>query len=126
MDKHARAEQIMRKSLGEQRTEPRTPVCLSGVVNCSRPGYREVLALVRDVSSSGLFFYANFSPERGTPEIGSEVELTFSYPTEDKRAEVLCRGTVVRIVTYPTGAATGVALQLIEQKTLPRTLEYIS
>jgi pyridoxine/pyridoxamine 5'-phosphate oxidase len=116
----------MRNSLGEQRGSSRTPVCLSGVINCARPGYSEILALVRDVSESGVFFYANFNPERGAPEIGSEVELSFSLPVEDKRSEVFCRGNVVRLVTYPAGAATGVALQLTQQQIQPRILETIS
>jgi len=61
----------------------------------SNGGIHEVTGETRDVSSAGLFFYANFSPAEGSP-----VELVLTLPPEVTGSEskhVLCRGRVVRV-----------------------------
>lgn len=126
MGMEPRADQIMRRTLREQRESPRQRVCISGVISCSQPQCRDVIALVRDVSSDGAFFYANFPVHQGAPEIGAAVELCYTSADHEKHLEMICRGQVVRIVKYPAGAATGVAMRLVEQQAVPRLLEKIS
>jgi hypothetical protein len=55
----------------------------------------EVRGQARDVSSAGLFFYAEFAPENG-----SQIEVMVALPAEVTGSEpktVLCRGRVVRV-----------------------------
>jgi len=113
-----RAEIIMGRGMVEQRSSVRTPVCLSGTI--SWRGQGEKVALVRDVSDSGAFLYSNFSDNAPPPDLGQELTLSFSMVKNDRRVEMLCRGRVVRLVDFPTGAATGIALQLNRCEAMPR------
>ena len=113
-----RAEAIMRRALAEQRVSARVPVCVSASVSCGGQGDRENLALVRDVSNTGIFFYSNFSPS-----VGSTVALNYTRRHEGKRVEVQCEGVVVRLVKFPSGAATGVGVRLNRHEMMPRCIE---
>ena len=77
-------------------------------------GVYEVTGTTRDVSSAGLFFYAEFAPADG-----SQIEVMFTVPAEVTGSEaktVLCRGHVVRVETLKEPAASrtryGVAVEM--------------
>jgi len=68
----------------------------------------------RDVSTAGLFFYAEFAPENG-----SQIEVMVALPAEVTGSEaktVLCRGRVVRVDAVEQEAASqpkyGVAVEM--------------
>ena len=112
-----RANLMMQHGMVEQRSTVRTPVCISGTV--SWRGNNELIALVRDVSDSGVFFYSNFA-EKHYPDLGQDLTLNFAMDRGDKKVEMRCRGRVVRMVRFPTGAATGVAVKLDRAEVMPR------
>jgi pyridoxine/pyridoxamine 5'-phosphate oxidase len=110
-----RGENFMLRQQPEQRDSARTPVCLSATASLPGTPHRELVALIRDVSESGVMFYVNF-PANAAPEIGTEIGLKFGLPIQERPMKVRWSGRVVRLVRYPTGAATGVALRLDPQQ----------
>lgn len=82
----------------------------------SNGGVHQVTGETRDVSSAGLFFYANFSPAEGSP-----VELVLTLPPEvtgSDPKQVLCRGRVVRVETSDD-SKYGVAVQIESYQVIP-------
>lgn len=61
------------------------------------------LALVRDISRGGLFFYSNFEPA-----VGDNIEVVSSRGSRCSRI----RGAVVRVEPHAPGAAVGIAIRL--------------
>ena len=72
----------------------------------------ELVALLRDVSSTGAMFYTNLPEKAATPHEGMEVSLIFRMPVADRHVKVLWTGKVVRLIRYAAGAATGVAIKM--------------
>jgi PilZ domain len=77
-------------------------------------GMHEVSGQTRDVSSAGMFFYAEFAPENG-----SQIEVMVALPAEVTGLEaksLLCRGRVVRVEAVEQEAALqpkyGVAVEI--------------
>ncbi|MGA3089449.1 MAG: PilZ domain-containing protein [Terriglobales bacterium] len=71
---------------------------------------RRVPGFIQDLSGRGIFFYAEMDLAEG-----SEVELTFTMPSEIALAEsmpVRCRGRVLRSSASPAGQCSGIAVQL--------------
>lgn len=100
-----RAHDIMRQTHSEERVGTRVSLHLHGAV---RPGAAEPeqLALVRDISFHGAFFYSNFKPAIDCP-----VELSLSFPIGGKDVKVLCEGKVVRVEESASNAY-GIAVKL--------------
>jgi len=71
-------------------------------------GYTKHMALIRDISASGMFLYSDFRPP-----IGAEIELNVTPPAPAKACRVTYRAIVVRLTTGVTGAAVGIGLSLI-------------
>jgi hypothetical protein len=77
-------------------------------------GLHEVSGQTRDVSTAGLFFYAEFAPDNG-----SQIEVMVTLPAKVTGSEartVLCRGRVVRVEAVDEEAAAkakyGVAVEM--------------
>ena len=65
------------------------------------------IGLVRDLSSTGLFVYSDFSPTPGT-----ELKMTIRISREKNKSTLfLCTGKVVRIENSHNGAAVGIGLK---------------
>lgn len=118
MGEQFRNDIMLGRRMPEHRAGRRVPVCMSGMVSW-RGAREQVLALVRDVSDSGVFFYANFSAGEALPDLGQELTLRFTVQREERQVEAVCRGRVVRMVRFPTGAATGFGLKLERRPDLP-------
>lgn len=101
-----RAEGIMRQTHPEERGGVRVPLHLSGGVQPSPPDLAEHLALVRDISFQGVFFFSNFKPG-----IDSHLQLALSIPMAGKTVKILCHGKVVR-VEESGPSAYGIAVRL--------------
>lgn len=71
-------------------------------------GYTEHIALIRDVSASGMFLYSDF-----TAPIGAEIELKVTPPVPTKASSVTYRAIVVRLTSGVSGAAVGIGLSLV-------------
>ena len=102
-----RAEDIMRQTHREERSGTRVSLHLPGAVKLTTPEeVAEQLALVRDISFHGAFFYSNFKPAIDCP-----VELSLSFPIAGKEVKVLCEGKVVRVEESASNAY-GIAVKL--------------
>jgi PilZ domain len=78
---------------------------------------RTVPGFTQDLSSRGIFFYA----ETSLPE-GAAVELTFTMPSEITLGEnmpVRCQGRVLRSSTSQAGQRSGIAVKLDSYQYLP-------
>jgi hypothetical protein len=83
---------------------------------CSAPGREEVGAQTRDVSTNGVFLYAQSRLEEG-----SEVELVLILPPEITSGEpcwVCCHARVLR-VEPGAGRTFGVAAEICRMQVLP-------
>jgi PilZ domain len=93
-----------------KRKAPRYPVEEPVTASWSNGGTHESVGQTRDVSTSGIFFYADFEPAQG-----SGIELVLTFPPEVTHGEsvcVLCRGTVVRVEASLEEDKTGVAVEI--------------
>lgn len=109
-----RADILMGSKEAEQRAGMRRKVNVCGEIVCPGAAGTRHLALVRDVSATGIFFYSNFDPP-----LGADVTVAFTMPGAEGYVEVLCQGRVIRREEYPAGAATGIAARLYKQEILP-------
>jgi len=93
-----------------KRKATRFPVEEPVTASWSNGGTHEAVGQTRDISTSGIYFYADFEPAHG-----SSIELVLTFPPEVTRGEsvcVLCRGTVVRVEPNPEEKKTGVAVEI--------------
>ncbi len=93
-----------------KRKAQRFPVEEPVTASWSNGGTHEAVGETRDVSSAGIYFYADFQPEQG-----SCIELVLTFPPEVTRGEsvcVLCKGTVVRVEPDAQENKTGVAVEI--------------
>jgi PilZ domain len=89
---------------------PRTFLHTSAEVRCSAaPGIH--VAIVRDVSATGIFFYSDFKPP-----LGAGLTLTVDNRTSGGNTRIRFEGKVVRVEQVRVGAAPGIALLLDNQK----------
>lgn len=65
------------------------------------------LALIRDVSRSGLFFYSNFEPT-----VGDNIEVITGRGSRCS----LIKGAVVRVEPHAAGAAVGIAIRIVARR----------
>ena len=66
---------------------------------------REYVAFVRDISSTGAFFYAEFNPQHG-----QRISIELEYLNERNRIRLRLTGEVVRVVQPSPTATTGIAM----------------
>lgn len=109
-----RADVMMDNKDAEQRVSMRRRVNVCGEVVCPEPDCPKHLALIRDVSATGIFLYCNLDPV-----LGADLAVAFTMPGAEGYVEVLCQGKVIRREEYPAGAATGIAARLYKQEILP-------
>ncbi|MCI0349764.1 MAG: PilZ domain-containing protein [Acidobacteriales bacterium] len=69
------------------------------------------VAVVRDISESGVFFYSDFKPALGT-NLCITIKPSF---VGDSDAGFYCEGTVVRVEQQRPEAAPGIALRLTDK-----------
>src|SRR5579872_1513440 len=97
---------IVRCTLDQRRSCLRIRLAVPAEVNCPALGLEHQPALIRDISTSGAFFYAKIAPE-----LGSDLTIDFVFPIVERRMKVTCSGKVVRVETSCAGGATGIAMQ---------------
>ena len=66
---------------------------------------REYVAFVRDISSIGAFFYAEFNPKHG-----QRISIELEYWNEGDRIRLRLTGKVVRVEQPSPTATTGIAM----------------
>jgi hypothetical protein len=71
---------------------------------------RRAVGTMRDISATGVFFYADFRPDKG-----SRLELILMLPPELTHAEalpIMCVGTVVRVEPDFAVGKFGIAVEI--------------
>lgn len=96
----------MRHTHAEERSGVRVALHLHGAVRLPESQLPEHLALIRDISFHGAFFYSNFKPAIDCP-----VELALAFPIAGKEIKVVCEGKVVRVEESASNAY-GIAVRL--------------
>jgi PilZ domain-containing protein len=101
-------------------TPPRAPrfrLEESVAASCRINGHqRRSVGVTRDISTTGLFYYAHFRPDEGT-----RLELILTLPAEVTHAETLpavCVGRVVRVEPNDMAGRVGVAVEIERWQTL--------
>jgi hypothetical protein len=100
-----RAVEIMRSTLPEERQVSRVHVTLPATVNSPSLNCHNRLAIVRDLSTSGAFFYSELDAK-----VGAKISVQFVLSAFGKNIRMVCEGTIIRVEDFPQGAATGVAV----------------
>jgi hypothetical protein len=105
LERSQRAIDIMRSTVKEERKVSRVHVTVPASVSCPALQCKDRLAIMRDLSTSGAFFYAELDASEG-----SSITLQFVLTAFGKNIRLVCDGTIVRVERFPRGAATGVAV----------------
>ena len=113
-ERSQRAIDIMRSVLDEERKVSRVHVTVPASVSCPTLQCENRLAIMRDLSTSGAFFYAELDAMEGSP-----VTLQFVLTAFGKNIRLVCDGTIVRVERFPRGAATGIAVAFVKCNMLP-------
>ena len=99
----------------ERRSLPRMPVRLG--VSIRSPKSQPDTGYTRDLSTSGIFLYAN-----SEILVGSELEMVLMLPTQLTDGEkrwVCCQASVIRVEAGGEGGRFGVAASIRSMATLP-------
>lgn len=91
----------------QQRVAKRKFVRLPAWVIFYRINQQKHVALVRDMSRKGIFFYCDFRPL-----LGEDIEFVMKFPKWTNTSPIACKGTVVRVECATPGAAIGIAASL--------------
>lgn len=105
-ERSQRAIDIMRSVLPEARQVSRVHLTIPASVSCPSLHCEDRLAILRDLSTEGAFFYAELDAREGAP-----VTLHFVLSAFGKNIRMECAGSIVRVERFPRGAATGIAVQ---------------
>lgn len=109
-----RAIDIMRSALAEERKLSRVHLTVPASVTCPTLNCQNRLAILRDLSTGGAFFYAELDATEG-----AFVTLQFVLSAFGKNIRMVCDGTIVRVDRFPRGAATGIAVEFTGCNMLP-------
>ena len=96
---------IMRSTLDQRRSCMRIRLAVPAEVICPELDSQHHTALVRDISTTGAFFYSNF-----TPGLHSNITMDFMFPVTERLMKISCSGVVVRVENAANGGATGIAM----------------
>ena len=113
-ERSQRAIDIMRSMIDEARKVSRVHLTVPASISCPSLGCHEKLAIMRDLSTSGAFCYAEIDALEG-----SKVSLQFVLAAFGKNIRMECDGVIVRVERFPRGAATGIAVEFDRCNMLP-------
>ena len=116
-ERSQRAIDIMRSLLEEERKVSRVHLTVPASVSCPSLNCQNRLAIMRDLSTSGAFFYAELDAVEG-----SAVTLQFVLAAFGKNIRMVCDGNIVRVEQFPRGAATGIAIHFSRCNMFPAEL----
>ena len=107
-ERSQRAIDIMRSAMEEERRVARVHLTVPASVSCPLSHCQDRLAIMRDLSTAGAFFYAELDAIEGSP-----ITLQFVLSAFGKDIRMVCEGTIVRVERFPRGAATGIAVAFL-------------
>jgi hypothetical protein len=98
-------EAVMLGTLAKRRSTPRIPTRRTAWMTFESLLENEHLALVKDISAKGVFFYSDVHPN-----VGDQLEFVVEFLSGSDRVRLHLRGKVVRIEQAASGSARGVAV----------------
>ncbi len=102
----------------ERRVAPRFPIKQAVTVRFSSSGRYEFTGISRDMSSSGVFLYAELQVA-----VGEDVEMLLTLPSGNSEPiPMRVRGRVVRVEKSPP---TGLAIEFVTLVIAPESLKQI-
>ena len=113
-ERSQRAIDIMRSVVPEARKVSRVRLTIPASVSSRSLRCHDRLAILRDLSTEGAFFYAELDAVEGAP-----ITLEFMLVAFGKSIRMQCAGNVVRVERFPRGAATGIAVQFTRCNMFP-------
>ena len=98
-------EAVMLGPFATRRSTPRVPTRRTAWMTFKSLLEHEHLALVKDISAKGVFFYSDF-----LAAVGDRLDFVVEYLTGSDRVRLHLKGSVVRVERAAPGAAPGVAV----------------
>ena len=106
-----RGEGVMLGKVATRRSAPRIPTRRSAWITLNSPLTREHVALVRDISRKGVFFYSDFHPS-----VGDQLDFVVEFLNSYEGIRLHLKGAVVRVEQAVPGSAPGVAVSFDAQR----------
>jgi hypothetical protein len=103
-------EAVMLGMLAKKRSTPRVLVRRTAWLTFKSFREHEHLALVKDISARGVFFYSDF-----LPAVGDHLDFVVEYLSGLDRVRLHLKGAVVRVDQAAAGCAPGVAVSFYSQ-----------
>jgi len=117
-ERSQRAIDIMRSVLPEARKVSRVRLTMPASVSSPSLRCDDHLAILRDLSTEGAFFYSEIDAVEGTA-----ITLEFVLVAFGKNIRMECTGNVVRVEHFPRGAATGIGVQFTRCNMFPADVQ---
>jgi hypothetical protein len=98
-------EAVMLGTLAKRRSTLRLPTRRIAWLTFQTLPKHERVALVKDISERGIYFYSDFDPD-----IGDQLEFVVEYLSGSEKVRLHLKGKVVRVEKAGAGSACGVAI----------------
>lgn len=92
-------------TVAKQRSTPRLPIRRAAWLTFQTLPEHEHVALVKDISERGIYFYSYFEPG-----IGDQLEFVVEYLSVSEKVRLHLKGQVVRVEKAASGSACGIAI----------------
>ncbi len=99
------ASALMLGTLAKRRSTPRVPTRRIAWITFTSWLEHEHLALVKDISERGVFFYSDFRPG-----VGDRLDFVVEFLTGSDKVRLHLKGKVLRVEQAAPGSAPGVAV----------------
>jgi hypothetical protein len=104
-------EAVMLSTLAKKRSTPRVHARRTAWITFNASLEHEHVALVKDISEKGVFFYSDFHPA-----VGDQLEFVVEFLSGSDRVRLHLKGQVVRVEQAAPDSAPGVAVSFYSQR----------
>jgi PilZ domain len=103
-------EAVMLGALAKKRSTPRMPVRRTAWITFNSSLKHEHIAMVKDISVKGVYFYSDFRPA-----VGDTLDFVVEFLTGSDKVRLHLKGTVLRVEQSAPGSASGTAVSFYAQ-----------
>ncbi len=103
-------EAVMLGALAKRRSIPRIPMRRTAWITFNSSLEHAHVALVKDISEKGVYFYSDFRPA-----IGDQLDFVVEFLTGSDKVRLHLKGTVLRVEQAVAGSAPGTAVSFFSQ-----------
>ena len=104
-------EAVMLGMLLQRRSIPRVLVSRTAWLTFKSASQHEHVALVKDISEKGVYFYSDF-----LPAVGDHLDFVVEYLSGSDRVRLHLKGAVMRVEQSAPGCAPGTAISFSSQR----------